>query len=113
MDLPANATNGFASSANSDNATLVQAGVSRVRQITGYNASASPVWLKIYDKATAPASTDTPRKRYYLPASTAFTLDMDVYFINGVGFRIVTGSLDNDTTAVAAGAILGFNVDYR
>lgn len=112
-DLPANATAGFASSAASDNATLANGAPTRLRQISGYNAKASGVWLKLYDKATAPANTDTPAKRLYIPPTSGFIFDMDRYFAAGLGYRIVTGSADNDATAVAAGDILGLNLDYR
>lgn len=112
-DLPANATARLASSAATDNPTLVAAVPARLRRITGYNAKTTAVWLKLYDKATAPSSADTPRKAYYLPPATAFTLDTDDYFIAGLGYRIVTGSADNDNTAVAVGDILGLNMDYR
>lgn len=112
-ELPANATAGFASSAATDNATIVQATLTRLRQITGYNAKSSAVWLKLYDKATAPTSGDTPAKRYYLLPSCGFTFDLDRYFINGLGYRLVTGSADNDATAIAVGDILGLNLDYR
>jgi hypothetical protein len=112
-DLPANATARLASSAATDNPTLILATPARLRRIIGYNAKASAVWLKLYDKATAPASTDVPRKAYYLPPGTGFAFDLDDYFIAGLGYRLVTGSADNDNTAVASGDILGLNLDYR
>lgn len=112
-DLPANATAGFASSANSDNATSVTSVPTRLRQLVAYNASNGVVRIKLYDKATAPTSSDTPRKRVPVPAGQAVIVDMDEYFITGMGYRIVTGSADNDTTAIAAGAVTDFGLDYR
>jgi hypothetical protein len=101
------------SAAASDNAALVLAGNVTLRRITGYNARSSAVYLKLYDKATAPASTDTPRKTIYLPATSAFALDQNDYFIAGFGYRLTTGSADNDTGALTSGDILGLNLDYR
>ena len=112
-DLPANATAGFAASAATDNATNVTAVPTRLRQLLAYNASAKVVRIKLYDKATAPTSADTPRKRIAVPPASGVVLDMDEYFINGLGYRIVTGSADNDATSVAAGDITDFNLDYR
>jgi hypothetical protein len=113
MSLPTNATARLLSAAASDNATLIQAGNVQLRRITGYNAAAAGRYLKLYDKATAPASTDTPRKTYYLPATSAFALDLNDYFQFGLGYRLTTGSADNDTAALTSGDILGLNLDYR
>jgi hypothetical protein len=113
MTLPANATYRLISAAASDNAAVVQAGNVEMRRITGYNASGSPRWLKLYDKATAPTNADTPRKTIYLPASTAFVFDTADYFQFGLGIRITTGSADNDAGALTAADILGLNIDYR
>ena len=113
MADPANSTVRLLSAAASDNATLVKGSATYLRRITGYNAAAAGRYLKLYDKATAPASTDTPRKTYYLPATLAFALDLDDYFLTGLGFRLTVGNADNDATNLTAGDILGLNVDYR
>lgn len=111
---PATLNHRLLSAANSDNATLVIARRSCVKSIQGHNAKASAVYLKIYDKATAPASTDTPVKTIYLPASSSFIFDYGDghLFTNGLGYRIVTDNADSGTTAVAAGDILGLNIGY-
>lgn len=113
MPRPTIYTARLLSAAASDNAALVLAGNITLSRITGYNASASGRYLKLYDKSTAPASTDTPRKTYYLPATSAFALDLNDYFIAGLGYRLTTGSADNDTGALTSGDILGLNLDYR
>ncbi|MEA3036822.1 MAG: hypothetical protein QOH04_2599 [Sphingomonadales bacterium] len=107
----ATATTRLLSAAASDNATLVKNAAGTLAQISGYNDSVSARWLKLYDKASAPASTDTPRKTHYLPPKSAFVLDNVGYFATGIGFRITTGSADNDTGALTAADILGLNVD--
>jgi hypothetical protein len=101
------------SAANSDNATVVKNTAGKVYLIQGLNAAAATRWLKLYNKATTPASTDVPVKTFALQASVPFTFNLGGYaFSNGIGYRIVTGSADNDNTAVTAGDILGLNIDY-
>jgi hypothetical protein len=102
------------SAAGSDNATAAFNSPVILQSIVGYNARAGAVYLKIYQLAptlVAPAVTDTPIMTLYLPASSAFVLDFPtgVKFNAGLGFRLVTGSADNDASAVTAGDILGLN----
>ena len=110
---PSNATCRLVSAAATANATNCTTAPTYVGTITGYNASASGRWLKLYEKSSAPASTDTPRESYYLPPQSGFAFDVNQYFTPGMGFRIVTGSADNDNTSVTAGDVLGLNIDYR
>lgn len=111
---PSTGTARLISSAASDNATNVTAVATTVRGMQGYNARSSAVYLKTYDKATAPTSSDTPRKTLYIPAGASFALDYPDgnKYTSGFGYRLTTGGPDNDTGAIAAGDILGFNVDY-
>src|SRR3990167_11114402 len=79
------------SAAANVNATLVSASPSRVFGITGYNARGSAVYLKIYNKATAPAETDTPFMTLYLPATAYFNIPFPangVYLGTGLGYRM-------------------------
>ena len=91
------------------NATLVRAGVTR---LIGYNiiiASASVRYVKLYDKATAPANTDTPFLTIMIPANSDRVFDFDGAGLRcnlGLGFRIVAALVDNDNTAVAASDVL-------
>lgn len=101
------------SALNTNNAALIAGRPAKLFCITGWNA-ATVSYLKIYDKVTAPASTDTPRHTEYLAASQKFVIAFPVglEFQAGLGIRIVTGSADNDDTAVAAAAVLALNMDY-
>jgi len=110
---PSNTTYRLLSAAGTTNATSVTTAPTYVGTIVGYNASTSARWIKMYEKATAPTSTDTPRQSYYIPPSTAFVFDVNEYYTPGMGFRIVAGSADNDNTAGTAGDILGLNISYR
>lgn len=102
------------SAANSDNATLIAGRRGTLKLVQGHNAKAAAVYLKIYDKVSAPASTDTPLMTIYLPASTSFVFNYEhgIEAESGLGYRLVTGNADNDATAVAAGDILGLNIGY-
>lgn len=110
--IPSRLTARLLSAANSDNAALVIGRRASIRTIIGHNANAAARYLKIYDKATAPASTDTPIFTFYLPPSAAFAFDLDHETSLGLGYRLVTGNADNDATAVSAGDILGLNIAY-
>ncbi len=114
MAETANATHRLGSAAASVNATLVSAGRGMaLRQVIGYNAKASGVYLKLYDKATAPTGADTPELSIYLPATTAFSIDFDYAFNVGLGYRMTTDVADAGTTALVAADVLGLNILYR
>lgn len=103
------------SSAASVNATFVAIFPVRVLHIQGYNASESVRYLKLYSKASAPSESDTPVKTIALPPVTAFALDwtnVGFLFPLGLGYRLTTGSADNDTGALTSGDVLGLNIDY-
>ncbi len=96
------------------NSTLVKGAAGRVYKITGYNAAAAVRYLKLYNKATAPAvGTDAPVVTIALAPLKDFTIDFDMigeYFSTGIGFGLTTGPLDADTGALTAGDIVGMNV---
>lgn len=82
-----------------------------------YNTSPAPIYLKIYDKATPPISTDTPIQRYLVPANytaaNGFGLHLEsaigptgLKTNNGITFRVTAGMADNDTTAVASNTVI-------
>lgn len=100
------------SAAGTTNATSAKASAGYLHKVVGYTAAASARYIKFYNKATAPTvGTDTPVMTFYLPASTAFALDLDgVYFSTGIAYALTTGSADADTGALTAGDVLGLNV---
>lgn len=101
------------SSAATTNDTNVKGSAGTLRGIQGHNARTSAVYLKLYNKATAPTvGTDTPVKTIYLPASTSFALDFQYSFSTGLGYGLTTAGADNSTAAVASGDILALNIDY-
>lgn len=103
------------SAANSDNATLISANTRYLCQVNGHNAAAAVRYIKFYNKATAPTvGTDVPFLTLACAASTPFRFEFaaPVKFVTGLGYGMVTGAADNNTTAVTAADIVGFNVVY-
>lgn len=94
--------------------TLVKAGISQVYAIYVGNTDTNNVYLKIYDKATAGASTDTPIMSLPVIKGTAFIQDMTepIPVSLGLSYRVVQGQADNDTTAPTS-ATCTVNLLYR
>ncbi len=94
----------------SDNATLVRSGDTRLIGYNIINTSASPRHVKLYDKATAPNSSDTPFLSLTVPGNSDLQDmiggDAGLRLNRGLGFRITAGLADNDNTAIGAGEVL-------
>lgn len=73
------------------------------------NTSASPVYVKFYDKATAPTvGTDVPV--FVLPVAANANVPLQISdpglrFKLGISIAITGGSADTDTTAIAANVV--------
>lgn len=106
----------LASSAASTNATSVKTSAGRVYGLQGMNTAAYDVFLVLYDTATNPPvpGTTTIRKKITIPAGAAFAIDFPVglTFSTGIGYAFTKLSADSDTTALASGDVLQFNMDY-
>lgn len=103
------------SAAASVNPKLVKTGLGKLYKIDGLNAADALRYLKLYDKATAPAETDTPIATFAIPASGKFSFDfgsIGLQFSLGMGYRLTGAAADNDTTALTAGDITCLNVFY-
>lgn len=105
----ANQNNGKVISAGSTNATSVVANAATIKFLTASNINASPRYLKIYNKASAPTvGSDTPVHTYLLPGNTAGAgtnlplPDGGLYLGTGFALAITTGATDADTGAVSA-----------
>jgi len=87
-------------------------------QIYGYylgNTSASPRYIKLYDKVTAPTvGTDTPLITIFLPAGAAAneSFGNGIAFVNGIGIAATQLVADSDTTAPAANDVIS-NLFYH
>jgi hypothetical protein len=110
---PASNTSRIASAAASLNPTVAKASPGTVRQVSGFCARSTPVFLRLYDTAGTPVpGTTAIRKVIYLPPLSPFVLDMNDRFATGIAYALTTGSADNDTGVLNAGDILSLNVDY-
>ena len=107
--------NRLVSAAATENPTIVKASGGRVYKITGQNAAAAVRYIKLYNKKTAPAKTDTPVATFAVAASLPFQFDFGptgLYFSAGISYRLVTLNADADDTAPTAADILSLNVFY-
>jgi len=100
-------------SAASTNEALILTGTSGLQAFYATNTGASVAFVKLYNKATAPTSTDIPAMILAVPAAVSgvpgvCTLPIGFSgfrFALGLGIRITGAVADNDTTAVAAGQV--------
>lgn len=88
----------------STNDTLVLTGARAVGLITATNTNAAARFLKVYNKASAPTSADTPIMTILLPPgqTVVVTPSNSARMSLGLGFRLTTGIAVADTGAVAA-----------
>jgi hypothetical protein len=87
-----------------------------VYKITGFNASASPKRIKFYNTATTPVPGTTAVFFTRVLPVGAFSydmMDMGWGFTTGIGYAVVAGNLDADTTALAAGDITDLEISYQ
>lgn len=99
----------IAAAAADQDSTVVKASAGTLYTLAVASVIAGVRYVKIYDKATAPTSADTPLLRVVVPGSTAGTLTevplppCGAVFSNGIAFRITTGQADNSAAAATAG----------
>ena len=97
-------THGHYISAASTNDTLVLTGARAIGLIVATNTNAAARFLKVYNKATAPTSGDTPIMTILLPPGQTVTItpSNSARVSLGLGFRLTTGIATADTGAVGA-----------
>jgi hypothetical protein len=100
-------------SAATTNATSIKASAGTIGYISAGNTTANALYLKIYDKATAPTvGTDVPIHTFIIPGgSTGAGSNMPlppqgILCSNGIAIAITGAATDADTTAVTAGAAI-------
>ena len=76
---------------------------------TGLFAGIKYSYLKIYDKATTPTSSDTPKLLFKLSNGADFTLQSTngIKFNNGISIRITRNIAFNDNTAIGVNEVIG------
>ncbi len=105
-ETPATPTTNFYNSAATTNATSVKTAAGTVYNIEVSNVAASPRYLKLYNKASAPTvGTDIPVMVIPIAAGTALAISggtLGIRFGTGIALAITGAAADTDTTAVAA-----------
>jgi hypothetical protein len=111
-----NTCGSLASSAATTNATSLSANPCDVYHILATNTTASVKYLKLYNKKVAPVvGTDVPVMRIALQPSnvpTNIPIPSGLYFNLGLGYALTGLPADADTTALAAGDVVGVNILY-
>jgi len=101
-------------SAATTNATSVKASAGSIGFIQVGNSLGTLAYLKLYNKASAPAPASDAAlvvQSYMIPGNTSgagLTLPVPagMSFTTGIGFAITAGAADNDATAVAVNQVL-------
>ena len=87
---------------------LIKDAKSQIFSMVLCNTAASINYVKLYDKVTAPANTDTPTHTIALQANQTLSVSVGqgIEFVSGIGMRATTGVADNDNTSPAANAVI-------
>jgi hypothetical protein len=77
------------------------------------NTSASVIFVKFYDKATAPGTGDTPKRTIQVPANSTIprAFPNGLKFVNGFGWAATGAVGDADNTAIAANCVVDFDLN--
>jgi hypothetical protein len=110
------------SSAATNNLTLAKGSQGRAYTYQGCNTTASTIYLRIYNAATAgavtPGTTAVYAGPYAFPANTCiqatdFANSIGIYAPTGIAYAFGTSPLDTDTTAITAGGITAFQIGLQ
>jgi hypothetical protein len=104
----------ISSGAANQDAASVKGSAGQLYGYSLFNTTSSARYVKLYNKASAPTSSDTPVVRIYLPPTGGANRDYAhaMAFGTGLAIRITTGSADNDTGACSTGDVLA-NLEYK
>ena len=113
MAITATANGATASRVNAaatTNATSLKASAGQLYTIDVFNVAAYNVFLKLYNKASAPTvGTDTPVMTIPIQAGGGYskTWPMGLPFATGIAYAITKLQADSDTTVLVAGDLTG------
>lgn len=96
-------------SAASTNAKSIKASAGQVYGWYLSNTNASPRYVKLYNKASAPTvGTDTPLMTIMVPGGGGANVEfaMGIALGTGIALAMATGAADSDTGAVAANEVI-------
>lgn len=111
VETPAAGTAALVSGAASTNATVIKGSAAQLMELSVFNPTAAIVYLKLYNKATAPApATDTALLMDVIPVPINGRVAVEYgalgkRFSAGIGLAIVANPANTDATAVAAGVV--------
>lgn len=94
-------------SATDTSGSLIKGAAGQVYGIACFNNGAGALYFRLFNKATAPAASDTPFASFIVPGNTAgagYILPIGAYGIplgTGIGWRISGGLVPADATAPA------------
>lgn len=97
--------------AASVNSTNLKDSAGTLEELALFNTTAAAIYVKFYDKATAPTvGTDPPAFTLVIPANGSLILQSSLGkpFASGIGYGITGAEADSDTTAVTAGSLTGY-----
>lgn len=94
--------------------TVVKTGLTSLFSYDIYNVAAAVVYVKFYDKATAPTASDTPVFTIGVPAASRIAMNIPdgVRFDLGLTYRASTLVADADNTAPASNNV-NLNLTYQ
>lgn len=100
-------------SAATTNFTNVKGSACQMYDYVLSNTSASIIFVKFYDKATAPGTGDTPKRTVQVPANGTVlqTIPKGMKFTSGFGWAATGAVADNDNTAIAANCVIDFSLN--
>lgn len=94
----------------STNVLVQKASIGNLTEMSAYNFTASPIYIKIFNKATAPVlGTDSPNVVIPVLAGAAFFTEFGAAgkkFSAGISVAVTANAALLDNTAVAAGALI-------
>lgn len=100
-------------------AAAIKASAGQIYSMQLFNLNAAARYVRLYNKATAPLTTDTPIWRGMIPgggttvgSGVSVSFPNGLAFATGIGIRVTAAVADNDDTALAANEITG-NVQYK
>ncbi len=105
-----NALSGFHRVATADtNAVNVKSGAGRFYGLSFYNATNAAKFVKLHNTNGTPTAGAGVVRTFGIPANGAreVFLPHGTFFATGIGMTITGAAADNDTTALAAGDVVG------
>ena len=93
----------------STNLDFIKKGGGSVYSISLHNNTSSDVFVRLFDKASAPVNADIPAAIFCVAADSYLdvSLPIGIAFKLGIGMNLTTGSANGNTNAVGAGDVVG------